>query len=84
MLLSTRAGGIGLNLTAADTVVMLDPDWNPLNDAQAEDRAYRIGQTKPVTVHAILAPGTIEQHMASTATNKLALVATLMRLSERS
>ena len=52
MLLSTRAGGLGLNLTAADTVIIYDSDWNPHNDIQAQARAHRIGQTRPVQVEA--------------------------------
>ncbi|CAI7911790.1 unnamed protein product, partial [Closterium sp. NIES-53] len=50
MLLSTRAGGQGLNLTGADTVILHDVDFNPQMDRQAEDRCHRIGQTRPVTV----------------------------------
>jgi SWI/SNF-related matrix-associated actin-dependent regulator 1 of chromatin subfamily A len=50
-LLSTRAGGQGLNLTGADTVIIHDVDFNPQMDRQAEDRCHRIGQTKPVTVY---------------------------------
>jgi ATP-dependent helicase STH1/SNF2 len=49
-LLSTRAGGLGLNLQTADTVIIFDPDWNPQMDKQAEDRAHRIGQKKEVLV----------------------------------
>lgn len=49
-LLCTRAGGVGINLTAADTVVIFDSDWNPQNDIQAQARCHRIGQTKPVQV----------------------------------
>lgn len=54
MLLSTKAGGLGLNLTAADTVIIYDSDWNPQNDLQAQARAHRIGQTKPVMVYRLL------------------------------
>jgi SNF2 family DNA or RNA helicase len=54
MLLSTRAGGLGLNLTAADTVIIFDSDWNPHNDIQAQARAHRIGQTKAVMVYRLL------------------------------
>lgn len=60
-LISTKAGGTGLNLTGADTVVFYDHDWNPANDSQAQDRAYRIGQTKPVTVYKLISKGTIEE-----------------------
>ncbi len=59
-LISTKAGGTGLNLTGADTVIFYDHDWNPANDNQAQDRAYRIGQTKPVTVYKLISKGTIE------------------------
>jgi SNF2 family DNA or RNA helicase len=51
MLLSTRAGGLGLNLTAADVVIIFDSDWNPQNDLQAMARAHRIGQTRAVRVY---------------------------------
>lgn len=60
-LISTKAGGTGLNLTGADTVIFYDHDWNPANDNQAQDRAYRIGQTKPVTVYKLVSKGTIEE-----------------------
>jgi SNF2 family DNA or RNA helicase len=60
-LISTKAGGTGLNLTGADTVIFYDHDWNPANDSQAQDRAYRIGQTKPVTVYKLISKGTIEE-----------------------
>jgi TATA-binding protein-associated factor len=60
-LISTKAGGTGLNLTGADTVIFYDHDWNPANDNQAQDRAHRIGQTKPVTVYKLVSKGTIEE-----------------------
>ena len=60
-LISLKAGGLGLNLTAADYVVHLDPWWNPAIEDQASDRAYRIGQHKPVTVYRLIASGTIEE-----------------------
>ena len=60
-LISLKAGGLGLNLTAADYVIHLDPWWNPAIEEQASDRAYRIGQKKPVTVYRLIAAGTIEE-----------------------
>ncbi len=59
-LISLKAGGTGLNLTAADHVLHLDPWWNPAVEDQATDRAHRIGQTKPVTVMRLISEGTIE------------------------
>jgi len=61
MLLSLRAGGTGLNLTAADHVFLLDPWWNPAVEAQAADRAHRIGQERPVVVHRLIARDTVEE-----------------------
>jgi len=60
-LISLKAGGYGLNLTAADTVVHFDPWWNPAVEAQATDRAHRIGQDRPVTVYKLITRGTIEE-----------------------
>jgi SNF2 family DNA or RNA helicase len=60
-LISLKAGGYGLNLTAADTVIHFDPWWNPAAEAQASDRAHRIGQTRPVTVYRLLTRGTVEE-----------------------
>ncbi|KZT44635.1 hypothetical protein SISSUDRAFT_976705 [Sistotremastrum suecicum HHB10207 ss-3] len=62
-LLSTRAGGLGINLTAADTVVFYDHDWNPSNDSQAMDRAHRLGQTRQVTVYRLITKGTIDERI---------------------
>ena len=62
-LLSLKAGGTGLNLTRADTVVFLDPWWNPAAERQAADRAHRIGQTQPVFVYRLVAQGTIEERI---------------------
>ena len=59
-LISTKAGGFGLNLTAADYVIHLDPWWNPAVEEQASDRVHRIGQTRPVTVYKIVTQGTVE------------------------
>lgn len=66
-LLSTRAGGLGINLTAADTVIFYDHDWNPSNDAQAMDRAHRLGQTRQVTVFRLITRGTIDQRIVQLA-----------------
>lgn len=60
-LISLKAGGVGLNLTAADYVIHMDPWWNPAVEDQASDRAHRIGQTRPVTVYRLVAEGTIEE-----------------------
>ncbi len=60
-LISLKAGGLGLNLTAADYVILMDPWWNPAVEDQASDRAHRIGQTHPVTVYRFIAGGTIEE-----------------------
>ncbi|XP_043481761.1 SWI/SNF-related matrix-associated actin-dependent regulator of chromatin subfamily A containing DEAD/H box 1 homolog [Leptopilina heterotoma] len=72
-LLSTRAGGLGINLTAADTVIIHDIDFNPYNDKQAEDRSHRVGQTKPVRIIRLLSEGTIEEGMYQIAQEKLHL-----------
>lgn len=69
-LLSTRAGGLGINLTAADTVIFYDSDWNPTIDSQAMDRAHRLGQTRQVTVYRLLVRGTIEERMRDRAKQK--------------
>ncbi|GAA5131971.1 DEAD/DEAH box helicase [Luteolibacter yonseiensis] len=73
-LISLKAGGTGLNLTAADTVIHYDPWWNPAAEAQATDRAYRIGQNKPVFVHKLLCQETVEEriHQMQQAKGKLA------------
>src|SRR5471032_3322633 len=60
-LISLKAGGVGLNLTEADTVIHYDPWWNPATENQATDRAYRIGQEKPVFVYKLIARGTVEE-----------------------
>lgn len=69
-LLSTRAGGLGINLTAADTVIFYDSDWNPTVDQQAMDRAHRLGQTKQVTVYRLICKGTIEERIMQRAREK--------------
>ena len=72
-LLSTRAGGLGINLMTADTVIIYDSDWNPQADLQAMARAHRIGQTKPVSVYRLLSKETIEEEILERARNKLML-----------
>lgn len=69
-ILSTRAGGLGLNLQTADTVVMFDSDWNPQMDRQAEDRAHRIGQRREVKVFVMVTVGTIEEAILERAREK--------------
>ncbi|CAI6342104.1 unnamed protein product [Periconia digitata] len=75
MLLSTRAGGLGINLTAAEDVVFLDEDWNPQITLQAEARAHRIGQMKKVTIYKICTQGTVEEQMMGRIRKKLYLSA---------
>lgn len=72
-LLSTRAGGVGINLTAADTVVIFDSDWNPQNDVQAMARCHRIGQAKQVTVYRLITRKSFEAEMFKRASRKLGL-----------
>ncbi|ELU06400.1 hypothetical protein CAPTEDRAFT_223034 [Capitella teleta] len=62
-LMSTKAGGVGLNLTGANVVVIFDPNWNPTHDLQAQDRAYRIGQLRDVHVYRLITSGTIEENI---------------------
>jgi len=73
-LISLKAGGVGLNLTAADYVIHLDPWWNPAVEMQASDRAHRIGQTKPVFVYKIIARDTVEEKILQLQEKKRALV----------
>jgi len=73
MLLSTKAGGVGINLTAADTCIIYDTDWNPQNDIQAQARCHRIGQTKSVKVYRLLCRKTYEMHMFHMSSKKLGL-----------
>ncbi len=77
-LVSLKAGGVGLNLTAADTVIHYDPWWNPAAEDQATDRAHRIGQERPVFVHRLVALGTIEEKMEVLKARKRALVAAVL------
>jgi superfamily II DNA or RNA helicase len=73
LLLSLKAGGVGLNLTAADTVIHLDPWWNPAVERQATDRAHRIGQDQPVFVYKLVVQGSIEERMLELQARKAAL-----------
>ncbi len=77
-LISLRAGGTGLNLTAADYVIHLDPWWNPAVEDQASDRAHRIGQERPVTVYRLVAQGTIEERLVAMHTEKRSLAADIL------
>ncbi|KAI9007483.1 SNF2 family N-terminal domain-containing protein [Phycomyces nitens] len=70
-LLSTRAGGLGLNLQTADTVVIFDSDWNPHQDLQAQDRAHRIGQTKEVRIFRLISTNSVEESILARANYKL-------------
>jgi ATP-dependent DNA helicase len=72
-LLSTRAGGLGINLTAADTCIIYDSDWNPHQDMQAMDRCHRIGQTRPVHVYRLATANSVEGRMLAKAASKLML-----------
>ncbi|XP_042939804.1 probable ATP-dependent DNA helicase CHR12 isoform X3 [Carya illinoinensis] len=72
-LLSTRAGGLGLNLQTADTVILFDIDWNPQNDQQAEDRAHRIGQKKEVRVFVLITVGSVEEAILERAKQKMGI-----------
>lgn len=65
LLLTTHVGGLGLNLTTADTVIFMDPDWNPMKDLQAMDRAHRLGQKRVVTVYRLLLQDTLEDRIMS-------------------
>jgi hypothetical protein len=73
MLLSLKAGGTGLNLTAADHVFLVDPWWNPAVEAQAADRAHRIGQERPVMVYRLVSQGTVEERILGLQEKKRAL-----------
>lgn len=77
-LISLKAGGAGLNLTAADTVIHYDPWWNPAAEAQASDRAHRIGQKKPVFIHKLICQGTIEDRIVEMQKSKSALIEGLL------
>jgi superfamily II DNA or RNA helicase len=79
LLISLKAGGVGLNLTAAEYVFVLDPWWNPAAEAQAIDRAHRIGQTKPVFAYRLIARDTVEERIAELQQKKRALADSVIR-----
>jgi SNF2 family DNA or RNA helicase len=81
-LLSLKAGGSGLNLTGADIVVHLDPWWNPAAEAQATDRAHRIGQTRTVTSYKLICAGTVEEKVLALQDTKRALLAGVLEASD--
>jgi SNF2 family DNA or RNA helicase len=81
-LLSLKAGGTGLNLTRADHVVHVDRWWNPAVEEQATDRAYRIGQTRPVQVHRMITRGTIEERIAELLARKRSLADAVLARGE--
>lgn len=83
-LISLKAGGLGLNLTAADYVVHLDPWWNPAIEEQASDRAYRMGQTRPVTIYRLVTQHTIEEKIIELHHNKRDLADTLLEGTDQS
>ncbi len=81
-LLSLKAGGTGLNLTGADTVVHFDPWWNPAAEMQASDRAHRIGQTRVVTIYKLVAAGTVEEKVLGLQAEKRALLQNVFEASD--
>lgn len=83
-LISLKAGGLGLNLTAADYVIHLDPWWNPAVEDQASDRAHRIGQIRPVTIYRLVAENTIEEKIIQLHNTKRDLADTLLEGSDQS
>ena len=83
-LISLKAGGLGLNLTAADYVIHMDPWWNPAVEDQASDRAHRIGQQRPVTIYRLVAQGTIEEKIVALHHQKRDLADQLLEGTEAS
>ncbi len=77
-LISLKAGGTGLNLTAADYVIILDPWWNPAVENQAADRAHRIGQRRPVTIYRLIAKDTVEEQVLALHNTKRLLAADML------
>mmetsp|Transcript_27942 Transcript_27942/g.26787 ORF Transcript_27942/g.26787 Transcript_27942/m.26787 type:complete len:102 (-) Transcript_27942:621-926(-) len=74
MLLTTKTGGVWLNLTGADRIILYDPDWNPQSDAQARERAWRFGQRNAVTVYRLITAGTIDENIYHRQNFKTALI----------
>ncbi len=83
-LISLRAGGLGLNLTAADYVIHMDPWWNPAVEDQASDRAHRLGQKRPVTIYRFITKGTVEEKIAALHSEKRALADSLLKGADMS
>ncbi|CAM6099985.1 unnamed protein product [Calypogeia fissa] len=84
LLLTTHVGGLGLNLTAADTVVFMEHDWNPMRDLQAMDRAHRLGQRRVVNVHRLIMRGTLEEKVMSLQRFKLSVANTIINAENAS
>ncbi|KAJ7534695.1 hypothetical protein O6H91_13G105700 [Diphasiastrum complanatum] len=84
LLLTTHVGGLGLNLTAADTVVFMEHDWNPMRDLQAMDRAHRLGQRRVVNVHRLIMRGTLEEKVMSLQRFKLSIANTVINAENAS
>jgi len=82
MLISTRAGGLGLNLASADTVILYDPDFNPFVDEQAQARAHRMGQKKEVVVYQLVTAATVEERIVELAKSKMAIERLVVRRGE--
>jgi SNF2 family DNA or RNA helicase len=78
-LISLKAGGLGLNLTAADYVFLLDPWWNPAVEAQAIDRAHRVGQTRKVFAYRLICRGTVEEKIAELQDQKRSLADAILQ-----
>ena len=83
-LISLKAGGVGLNLTAADYVIHMDPWWNPAVEDQASDRAHRIGQKRPVTIYRLIAKDTIEEKIVRLHHEKRDLADSLLEGTDKS
>jgi SNF2 family DNA or RNA helicase len=81
-LISLKAGGVGLNLTEADTVIIYDPWWNPAAETQAADRAYRIGQDKPVFVYKLLTENTVEEKILAMQEKKRVLANSIYKAGD--